>query len=81
MLTFAEAWTPCQASFVAEPWPTAAVIRALVEGGKPTGVYDGIMTGFVPGKDTGWGRPPATTVARDGAPLASDDAYRSGVLA
>ena len=50
------------------------VIRALMEDGKPTGVYEDFMTGFVLDKDTVWGRPSGIAVARDGALLVSDDA-------
>lgn len=50
------------------------VIRALMEDGKPTGVYEDFMTGFVLDKDRVWGRPAGIAVARDGALLVSDDA-------
>jgi hypothetical protein len=42
--------------------------------GKPTGVYEDFMTGFVLDKDTVWGRPAGIAVARDGALLVSEDA-------
>jgi glucose/arabinose dehydrogenase len=50
------------------------VIRARMKDGKPTGVYEDFMTGFVLDKDTVWGRPAGIGVARDGALLVSDDA-------
>lgn len=50
------------------------VIRARMKDGKPTGVYEDFMTGFVLDKDTVWGRPTGIAVARDGALLVSDDA-------
>ena len=50
------------------------VIRARMQDGKPTGVYQDFMTGFVLDKDTVWGRPAGITVAQDGALLVSDDA-------
>ena len=50
------------------------VIRARMKDGKPTGVYEDFMTGFVLDKDTVWGRPAGIAVARDGALLVSDDA-------
>jgi glucose/arabinose dehydrogenase len=50
------------------------VIRARVKGGKPTGVYEDFMTGFVLDENTVWGRPAGIAVARDGALLVSDDA-------
>ena len=50
------------------------VIRARMKDGKPTGVYEDFMTGFVLDKDTVWGRPTGLAVAPDGALLISDDA-------
>lgn len=50
------------------------VVRARMKDGKPTGVYEDFMTGFVLDKNTVWGRPTAIAVAPDGALLVSDDA-------
>lgn len=50
------------------------VIRARMKDGKPTGVYEDFMTGFVLDADTVWGRPAGIAVAQDGALLVSDDA-------
>jgi glucose/arabinose dehydrogenase len=50
------------------------VVRALMEDGKPTGVYEDFMTGFVLDEKTVWGRPAGLAVARGGALLVSDDA-------
>jgi glucose/arabinose dehydrogenase len=50
------------------------VIRALMEDGKPTGVYEDFMTGFVLDEKTVWGRPAGVGVTQDGALLVSDDA-------
>jgi glucose/arabinose dehydrogenase len=50
------------------------VIRARMKDGKPTGVYEDFMTGFVLDEDTVWGRPAGIAVAQDGALLVSDDA-------
>jgi glucose/arabinose dehydrogenase len=50
------------------------VIRARMKDGKPTGVYEDFMTGFVLDEKTVWGRPAGIAVARDGALLVSDDA-------
>lgn len=50
------------------------VIRALMEDGKPTGVYEDFMTGFVLDEKTVWGRPAGIVVAQDGALLVTDDA-------
>lgn len=50
------------------------VIRALMEDGEATGVYEDFMTGFVLNEDDVWGRPTGLAVAPDGALLVSDDA-------
>jgi glucose/arabinose dehydrogenase len=50
------------------------VIRALMEDGEPTGVYEDFMTGFVLDEEQVWGRPTGLAVAQDGALLVSDDA-------
>ena len=39
------------------------VIRALMEDGKPTGVYEDFMTGFVLDEEKVWGRPTGLAVA------------------
>lgn len=49
------------------------VIRALFEDGKPTGVYEDFMTGFVLDDQRVWGRPTGLAVTGDGALLVSDD--------
>jgi glucose/arabinose dehydrogenase len=49
------------------------VIRALMEDGEPTGIYEDFMTGFVLDEATVWGRPTGIAVAPDGALLVSDD--------
>lgn len=50
------------------------VIRARMKNGKPTGVYDDFMTGFVLDEETVWGRPAGIAVTQDGALLVGDDA-------
>lgn len=50
------------------------VIRALFDGGKPTGAYQDFMTGFVLDEKTVWGRPAGIAVTQNGALLVSDDA-------
>jgi glucose/arabinose dehydrogenase len=50
------------------------VIRARMQDGKPTGVYEDFMTGFVLDEGTVWGRPAGIAVTKDGALLVSDDA-------
>lgn len=49
------------------------VVRALFEDGKPTGVYEDFMTGFVLDDKKVWGRPTGLAVAQDGSLLVSDD--------
>lgn len=49
------------------------VVRVRMEGGRPTGVYEDFMTGFVVNNETVWGRPAGVAVARDGSLLVSDD--------
>ena len=50
------------------------MIRARMEDGRPTGVYEDFMTGFVLDEKTVWGRPAGIAVTGDGALLVSDDA-------
>jgi glucose/arabinose dehydrogenase len=50
------------------------VVRVRMKDGKPTGVYEDFMTGFLVDNATAWGRPAGVAVARDGALLVSDDA-------
>ena len=50
------------------------VIRAIMVDGKPTGVYENFMTGFVLDEERVWGRPTGIVVTHDGALLVSDDA-------
>ncbi|MBB1499265.1 sorbosone dehydrogenase family protein [Paracoccus sp. MC1862] len=50
------------------------VVRALIEDGKPTGVYEDFMTGFVLNEAEVWGRPTGIAVLPDGNLLVSDDA-------
>ncbi|MDO5371650.1 sorbosone dehydrogenase family protein, partial [Paracoccus sp. (in: a-proteobacteria)] len=50
------------------------VVRALMEDGRPTGVYEDFMTGFVLNEAEVWGRPTGIAVLPDGNLLVSDDA-------
>ena len=50
------------------------VVRVRMKEGRPTGVYEDFMTGFMVDNDTAWGRPAGVAVTRDGALLVSDDA-------
>ena len=50
------------------------VVRLLFENGRPTGVYEDFMTGFVIDDRTVWGRPVGVAVANDGSLFVSEDA-------
>lgn len=50
------------------------VIRAFMADGKPTGVYEDFMIGFVLNEPEVWGRPTGIAVTPEGALLVSDDA-------
>jgi glucose/arabinose dehydrogenase len=50
------------------------VVRAIMVNGRPTGVYEDFMTGFVLDEERVWGRPTGIVVTHDGALLVSDDA-------
>ena len=49
------------------------VIRLLFNNGKPTGVYEDFMTGFVVSDKQVWGRPVGVTVANDGSLYVTED--------
>jgi glucose/arabinose dehydrogenase len=49
------------------------VVRVPLDHGKPTGVYEDFLTGFVTPDGNVWGRPVGVTVAKDGALLVSED--------
>jgi glucose/arabinose dehydrogenase len=49
------------------------VIRVRIQDGKPTGVYEDFMTGFVISNDQVWGRPVGIAFAKDGSLLVSED--------
>jgi glucose/arabinose dehydrogenase len=49
------------------------VVRLRMAAGKPTGVLQDFMTGFVVDDNTVWGRPVGIATAQDGALLVSDD--------
>ena len=49
------------------------VVRLLMRGGKPTGVYEDFLTGFVATSTSVWGRPVDVAVTKDGALLVTDD--------
>lgn len=50
------------------------VVRVLLRDGRPTGVYEDFMTGFVVDANDVWGRPVGVAVMRDGSLLVSEDA-------
>jgi len=49
------------------------VVRVPLKNGRPQGVYQDFMTGFVNPDGNVWGRPVGLTVARDGSLLVSED--------
>ncbi len=50
------------------------VVRLRFQDGRPTGVYQDFLTGFVASDQAVWGRPVGLTVMRDGSLLVSEDA-------
>ncbi len=50
------------------------VVRLRLENGKPAGVYEDFLTGFVLDDASVWGRPVGVTVMKDGSLLVSEDA-------
>jgi glucose/arabinose dehydrogenase len=49
------------------------VVRLLMKDGKPTGVYEDFLVGFVADDQSVWGRPVGVAVTSDGSLLVSDD--------
>jgi hypothetical protein len=49
------------------------VVRLLMKDGKPTGVYEDFLVGFVRDDQSVWGRPVGVAVTHDGSLLVSDD--------
>jgi glucose/arabinose dehydrogenase len=49
------------------------VVRLLMKDGKPTGVYEDFLVGFVDDDNSVWGRPVGVAVTHDGSLLVSDD--------
>jgi glucose/arabinose dehydrogenase len=49
------------------------VVRLLMKDGKPTGVYEDFLVGFVANDESVWGRPVDVAVTKDGALLVTDD--------
>jgi glucose/arabinose dehydrogenase len=49
------------------------VVRLVMKDGKPTGVYEDFLTGFVASDESVWGRPVDVAVTKDGALLVTDD--------
>ena len=50
------------------------VVRLHLQDGRPTGVYEDFLTGFVASDQAVWGRPVGLTTMHDGSLLVSDDA-------
>jgi glucose/arabinose dehydrogenase len=53
------------------------VVRVPLEKGKPSGVYQDFVTGFVTPEGNVWGRPVGLAVTKDGALLMSEDAHNT----
>ncbi|MGC2782608.1 MAG: sorbosone dehydrogenase family protein [Roseiarcus sp.] len=53
------------------------VVRLVMKDGKPTGVYEDFLVGFVGDDKSVWGRPVGVAVAHDGSLLVSDDSSGS----
>ena len=49
------------------------VVRILMKDGRPTGVYEDFLTGFVTDDASVWGRPVDVALTKDGALLVTDD--------
>ena len=49
------------------------VVRLRMKDGRPTGVYEDFLVGFVNADDSVWGRPVDVAVAQDGSLLVTDD--------
>ena len=49
------------------------IVRLLFDKGKPTGVYEDFMSGFVASADQVWGRPVGVAIAKDGALIVTED--------
>jgi glucose/arabinose dehydrogenase len=53
------------------------VIRVPLSNGKPSGVYEDFLTGFVTSDGKAWGRPVGVAVAKDGSLMVTDDGSNS----
>ena len=53
------------------------VVRVPLDQGKPRGVYEDFLTGFVTPEGNVWGRPVGLAVAKDGSLLVSEDGNNS----
>jgi glucose/arabinose dehydrogenase len=53
------------------------VVRVPLDHGRPKGVYEDFLTGFVAPEGNVWGRPVGVTVMKDGSLLVSEDANSS----
>lgn len=49
------------------------VVRVLMRDGRPTGIYEDFLSGFVADDNGVWGRPVGVAVARDGSLLVTED--------
>ena len=53
------------------------VVRVPLDHGRPKGIYQDFLTGFVTPEGNVWGRPVGVTVMKDGSLLVSEDANSS----
>jgi glucose/arabinose dehydrogenase len=53
------------------------VVRVPLDKGRPNGVYEDFLTGFVTPEGNVWGRPVGLAVMKDGSLLVSEDANDS----
>ena len=49
------------------------IVRLRMQNGRPTGIVEDFLTGFVINETSVWGRPVGVAVAKDGALLVSED--------
>ncbi len=49
------------------------IVRVPIQDGRPTGIYEDFVTGFVASDDEVWGRPVGIATAKDGSLLFSED--------
>lgn len=68
-----DAFAAFHGSWNRRPRTGYSVVRVPLENGKPQGVYEDFLTGFVLENENVWGRPVGLAVAKDGSLLMSED--------